>query len=125
MTTRDGTGLPNCRLQRFVRRRRLGGRAGDGQSPKDNGARVKARAIVEGATGLAPPDGDRILSDKGTFIIPDILANAGGVLVSYFEWVQDLQSFFWEEEEINKRLEQIISRSFREVLALARQERVG
>ncbi len=96
----------------------------EGQITKDNASRVRARAIVEGANGPTTPEADHILLDKGVFIVPDILANAGGVLVSYFEWVQDLQSFFWEEEEINKRLEQIITRSFGEVLELAQKEGV-
>jgi glutamate dehydrogenase (NAD(P)+) len=64
-------------------------------------------------------EGDRILNDKGVFIIPDILANAGGVVVSYFEWVQDIQCFFWEEDEINERLRRVMVRAFADVQNVA------
>ncbi|MFH1015744.1 MAG: Glu/Leu/Phe/Val dehydrogenase, partial [Chloroflexota bacterium] len=70
-----------------------------------NAASIKAKLIVEGANGPTTAEATRILSDKGVFIVPDILANAGGVVVSYFEWVQGLQSFFWTEEEVNQRLQ--------------------
>jgi glutamate dehydrogenase (NAD(P)+) len=73
---------------------------------------VRARVIAEGANAAIDPDGDAVLADRGVLIVPDILANAGGVTVSYFEWVQDLQSFFWEEGEINKQLERILRRAF-------------
>jgi len=81
----------------------------------DNADRLKARLIVEGANGPSTPEADRILSDKGVLVVPDILANAGGVVVSYFEWVQDLQNFFWEEDEVNKRLTRIMRSSFASV----------
>ncbi|MBI3246861.1 MAG: Glu/Leu/Phe/Val dehydrogenase [Deltaproteobacteria bacterium] len=81
-----------------------------------NAGRVRAKVIAEGANGPLTPEADDILNDKGVFIIPDILCNAGGVTVSYFEWVQDLQSFFWGEDEINERLRQILVRSFNQVL---------
>jgi glutamate dehydrogenase (NAD(P)+) len=80
-----------------------------------NAAGVKARIVAEGANGPTTIEADDILNDNGIMVIPDILANAGGVTVSYFEWVQDLQEFFWEESEINQRLHHIISRAFREV----------
>jgi glutamate dehydrogenase (NAD(P)+) len=74
--------------------------------------------VVEAANGPTTPDADRIFNERGIIVIPDIVANAGGVIVSYFEWVQDLQSFFWEEDEVNNRLQHIIERSFDEVAAI-------
>ena len=78
-----------------------------------NATRIQARLVVEGANGPTTPDADIILERRGIVVVPDILANAGGVTVSYFEWVQDLQSFFWEEGEINQKLEKIITGAFR------------
>jgi glutamate dehydrogenase (NAD(P)+) len=80
-----------------------------------NASRVRARLIIEAANGPTTPDADRIFNDRGITVVPDILANAGGVTVSYFEWVQDLQRFFWAENEINNRLESIMDRSYRAV----------
>jgi len=77
-----------------------------------NAARVQARIVSEAANGPTTPEADKILFDRGTLVIPDILANAGGVTVSYFEWVQDLQSFFWGVEEITAKLEVIMNRAF-------------
>jgi hypothetical protein len=85
---------------------------------------VQARTIVEGANGPTTPEADEILNERGIVVVPDILANAGGVIVSYFEWVQDLQNFFWEEEEVNHRLERIMVRSFREVWDFSQKKRV-
>ncbi len=87
-----------------------------------NAARVKARLIIEAANGPTDPEADRILNDAGITVVPDILANAGGVTVSYFEWVQDLQRFFWAENEINDRLETIMKRSYREVAREASEQ---
>jgi len=84
-----------------------------------NAGDVKARVICEGANGPTTAAADRILEEKGVFVIPDILANAGGVTVSYFEWVQDRGGYFWDEETVNQRLERIMVRSFDEVAAMA------
>ena len=81
-----------------------------------NARDVKAKVIVEGANGPTTPEADAIFRERGIFLVPDILANAGGVTVSYFEWVQDLQSFFWSEHEVNQKLKAILSRAFSEVL---------
>jgi len=97
----------------------------EGQITKDNAERIKARMVVEGANGPTTPEADEILRKRKVFVVPDILANAGGVVVSYFEWVQDLQSFFWTEEEIDERLERIMVRSFREVLETAQEKQVA
>ena len=91
----------------------------------ENASRVKARIVAEGANGPTTIEADDILNDKGVVVIPDILANAGGVTVSYFEWVQDLQAFFWEESEINQRLRHIISRAFREVKAISDERKIS
>jgi glutamate dehydrogenase (NAD(P)+) len=89
-----------------------------------NARNIKARVIVEGANGPTTPEADEILQERGIFLVPDILANAGGVTVSYFEWVQDLQAFFWEEEEINTKLHHVITRAFYEVLHTSVNKRV-
>jgi glutamate dehydrogenase (NAD(P)+) len=87
-----------------------------------NASKIRPKILIEGANGPTTPEADAILNENGVFVVPDILANAGGVIVSYFEWVQDLQSFFWEEEEVNLRLRRIMTRSFEEVYAVAQQE---
>jgi glutamate dehydrogenase/leucine dehydrogenase len=81
----------------------------------DNAPYVQAKMIVEGANGPLTREADEILNDRNVIVVPDILANAGGVVVSYFEWVQDLQCFFWDEAEVNHNLERILVRSFKEV----------
>ncbi|MBI4328707.1 MAG: hypothetical protein HY685_02440 [Chloroflexi bacterium] len=91
---------------------------------KATASRLQAKLVIEGANGPTTPEGDQALQSKGVFIVPDVLANAGGVTVSYFEWVQDLQAFFWEEGEINARLEKIMVRAFQETLATALRESV-
>jgi glutamate dehydrogenase (NAD(P)+) len=92
---------------------------------QENADRVKARIIAEGANGPTTPEADDILFDKGSFVIPDILANAGGVTVSYFEWVQGLQNFFWTEDEVNKNLEKIMVKAFQDVLAISQRREVN
>ncbi|HMS56109.1 MAG TPA: Glu/Leu/Phe/Val dehydrogenase [Fimbriimonadaceae bacterium] len=85
------------------------------QLTEENADNIKAKLVVEGANGPTTMKADQILSDKGILVVPDILANAGGVIVSYFEWVQDLQNFFWEELDVNSKLERMMIRSFASV----------
>jgi glutamate dehydrogenase (NAD(P)+) len=94
------------------------------QITKDNAHRLQCRILAEGANGPTTPEADVILREKDIFVIPDILANAGGVVVSYFEWVQDLQNFFWTEEEITKKLRDILFKAFHEVLDMSRKQDV-
>ncbi|MDQ6692638.1 MAG: Glu/Leu/Phe/Val dehydrogenase [Candidatus Dormibacteraeota bacterium] len=96
----------------------------ENQISSGNARDIRAKLIVEGANGPTTPEADAILRERGIIVVPDILANAGGVTVSYFEWVQDLQSFFWSEHEINARLESIMKRSFNEVLAIRDERKV-
>jgi glutamate dehydrogenase/leucine dehydrogenase len=89
-----------------------------------NAAKVQARIIAEGANGPTVPEADEILQSNGVLVIPDILANAGGVTVSYFEWVQNIQEFFWSEENVNTKLGEIMVRSFNEVFKISREHKV-
>src|SRR5579862_3416369 len=87
----------------------------ENQVTRANAGRIQARLILEAANGPITPDADALLDQRGITVVPDVLANAGGVTVSYFEWVQDLQSFFWDEDEINARLEKVMHRASSEV----------
>jgi glutamate dehydrogenase (NAD(P)+) len=91
----------------------------------DNAAEVRARLIVEGANGPLTAEADRILAERGVLVVPDILANAGGVVVSYFEWVQANQSYWWSEAEVNERLVDRMTRAWHEVLAYATERRLS
>ena len=93
-----------------------------GQIHAGNADKVKASLIAEGANGPTTPEADAILRDRGITVIPDILANAGGVVVSYFEWVQGLQYYFWRESEITARLQEVMTRAFNRVWALGAKE---
>jgi glutamate dehydrogenase (NAD(P)+) len=95
----------------------------ENQIHEANASRVRARIVAEAANGPVTPGADRILSEKNVFLIPDVLCNAGGVTVSYFEWVQDLQGFFWDEGQVNERLERVMKRAFQEVNETALRER--
>jgi glutamate dehydrogenase (NAD(P)+) len=91
----------------------------------ENADRVKARFVVEGANGPTTPDADKVLESKNVVVVPDILANSGGVAVSYFEWVQDLQAYWWSEDEVNDRLRDIMNRTYDEVSQLAHDQKVS
>jgi glutamate dehydrogenase (NAD(P)+) len=95
-----------------------------GQIHQGNAERVKASIVAEGANGPTTPEADVILRERGVSVIPDILCNAGGVVVSYFEWVQGLQYYFWRESEITARLQEVMTRAFNRVWALGAKEGV-
>lgn len=97
----------------------------EGQIHGGNAERVRARMIAEGANGPTTPEADEILNRRGIPVIPDILSNAGGVIVSYFEWVQDREAFFWSLDEVNGRLRQIIVRAYDEVARLATEQKLS
>ncbi len=96
----------------------------ENQITLQNAERVQARVVVEAANGPTTPDADLVLHDRGIMVIPDVLANAGGVTVSYFEWVQDLQELFWDEDDVNRRLERIMVKAFADVHATATKHNV-
>jgi glutamate dehydrogenase (NAD(P)+) len=96
----------------------------EGQLTEENAGRVKASVIVEAANGPTTSEADHIFKDREILVVPDILANAGGVTVSYFEWVQDLQAYYWSEDEVNERLRQIMERAYVDVLSLAEERKV-
>ena len=94
------------------------------QITEKNADRIRARLVVEGANGPTTLEADRVLAERGVTIVPDILANAGGVTVSYFEWVQGIQQFFWSEQEVNDRLIRLMQRAFKDVWGVSRQRNV-
>jgi glutamate dehydrogenase (NAD(P)+) len=96
----------------------------EAQITADNAAQVQARVIAEGANAPMSPEADAILNQRQALVLPDILANAGGVVVSYFEWVQDLQAYFWATGEVNARLKEVMMRSYQNVRSRAEQRRV-
>lgn len=96
----------------------------ENQITHHNAPKIKAKYVIEGANGPTSNEADRILEQRGIVVVPDILANAGGVTVSYFEWVQDIQAYFWSEKDINARLQDIIVKAFREVYEVGEKERV-
>lgn len=96
----------------------------EGQITEDNAPYIQAKLIVEGANGPTTPGADDILNSRGVQIVPDVLANAGGVIVSYFEWVQDLQSFFWDVDEVNHQLERAMIRSYKATAHTAEEHNV-
>jgi len=87
----------------------------------ENAAKVKAKLIVDGANGPTTPDADRIFNERGIVVIPDIMANAGGVTVSYFEWVQDRMGYFWKLSEVNERLEDTLITNFHELRGISKR----
>jgi glutamate dehydrogenase (NAD(P)+) len=98
--------------------------AKEDQITKKNAARIKAKIICEGANGPTSASADPILQSKGVLVIPDILANAGGVTVSYFEWVQDRMGYFWSLNQVNERLERMMNAAFQAVYATAAEYQV-
>src|SRR6185295_11166608 len=92
---------------------------------RDNADQVKAKIVAEGANGPVTPTADEILDDRGILILPDVMANAGGVVVSYFEWVQGLQEYFWKEDEVNSKLRDITTRAFNETWRTAEERKVS
>jgi glutamate dehydrogenase (NAD(P)+) len=94
------------------------------QITEQNADDVKAKIVVEGANGPTTPEADHVLTERGILVVPDVLANAGGVTVSYFEWVQDIQAYFWSEDEVNMRMREVMERAYGEVRALSEEKNV-
>ncbi|WIT13296.1 Glu/Leu/Phe/Val dehydrogenase [Paucibacter sediminis] len=97
----------------------------EGQITAERAQRLSTRLVLEGANGPTTPDGDQVLADRGIIVVPDVIANSGGVTVSYFEWVQDFSSFFWTEDEINVRLDKIITGAFKGIWETSEQHRIS
>jgi glutamate dehydrogenase (NAD(P)+) len=91
----------------------------------DNASRVRCRVLAEGANGPTTPEADEILADSDVFVIPDVLCNAGGVTVSYFEWVQDIQQLMWSEEQVNQKLKELMLRAFGNVRKLSKDRKMA
>ena len=96
----------------------------EGQITAERAQRIKTRLVLEGANGPTTPDGEAVLADRGIVVVPDVIANAGGVTVSYFEWVQDFSSFFWTEDEINVRLDKILIGAFKHIWETGEQHKI-
>ena len=96
----------------------------EGQITAERAQRIQTRLVLEGANGPTTPDGEAVLADRGIVVVPDVIANAGGVTVSYFEWVQDFSSFFWTEDEINLRLDKIMVGSFKHIWETGEQHKI-
>jgi glutamate dehydrogenase (NAD(P)+) len=97
----------------------------EGQITAANAGRITARMVIEGANGPTTPEADDILHERNVLVVPDVIANAGGVTVSYFEWVQDFSSFFWSEDEINARLVRIMKEAFAAIWQVAQDHQVS
>ncbi len=96
----------------------------EGQITAERAARIHTKLVLEGANGPTTPDGEAVLADRGIVVVPDVIANAGGVTVSYFEWVQDFSSFFWTEDEINLRLDKIMIGAFKHIWETSEQHKI-
>jgi glutamate dehydrogenase (NAD(P)+) len=97
----------------------------ESQITSENAGKIKAKMIIEGANGPTTPEADDILQERGVLVLPDVIANAGGVTVSYFEWVQDFSSFFWSEDEINERLVRVMKEAFAGIWQVAQDNKVS
>ena len=96
----------------------------ESQITGSNAGRIKAKMIAEAANGPTTPEADRILYNNGIIVLPDILANAGGVTVSYFEWAQNIEGYYWAEDDVNEKLEKVMKRSFKDVYEIAENNKV-